>query len=222
VFTGGLMGARRASLLPGGEVFAARRSASRRNMKISESMGRAPLGYARMLRRHARSGPKGGPAEELAVTRRGFPTGSTGLGEVGASPSVDKVRPPGTVNHDKCQSCPPAKRRPDAYRGPRVTLGDVRAHGVRRLLIYCSEGLYCHHSGTVDADRWPDETAVRDLSPKAVCTKSGSLALTCDRTGMSEQGGKAWSASNGDTPTVRSADFSPLEDAASIGVLVAK
>jgi hypothetical protein len=53
---------------------------------------------------------------------------------------------------------------------PPVTVGHMHAHGVRRLLIYCSTGL-CHHSATVDADRWPDDTAVRDLCPKAVCTR---------------------------------------------------
>jgi hypothetical protein len=69
----------------------------------------------------------------------------------------------------------PAKRRPDAYRGSPVTLGHMRAHGCRRLLIYCSAGLHCHHSATVDGDRWPDETAVRDLCPKAVCTRCGII-----------------------------------------------
>jgi hypothetical protein len=70
---------------------------------------------------------------------------------------------------------PPAKRRPVGYRGPPVTLGHIRSHGVRRLLISCSEGLYCHHSATVDADRWPDDTALNDLCPKAVCTKCGMI-----------------------------------------------
>jgi hypothetical protein len=65
--------------------------------------------------------------------------------------------------------------RPDAYRGPLVTLGDTLSHGVRRLLIYCSAGLYCHHSATVDADSWPDDTAIRDLCPKAVCTNCGII-----------------------------------------------
>jgi hypothetical protein len=77
------------------------------------------------------------------------------------------------MRHRDPHDDPPAKRRPDAYRGPPVTLGDIRAHGVRRLLIYCSRGLYCHHSATVDADRWPDDTALGDLCPKAVCTKCG-------------------------------------------------
>jgi hypothetical protein len=68
---------------------------------------------------------------------------------------------------------PPAKRCAEPYRGAPVTLGHMRAQGVPRLLIYCSGGLYCHHSATVGADRWPDETAVRDLCPKAVCTRCG-------------------------------------------------
>jgi hypothetical protein len=46
----------------------------------------------------------------------------------------------------------PAKRRPQPYRGPPVTLGHIRSHGVRHLLIYCSTGR-CHHSAVVDADR---------------------------------------------------------------------
>ena len=35
-----------------------------------------------------------------------------------------------------------------AFHGPPVTLGHMRAHGVRRLLIYCCTGL-CHHSATI-------------------------------------------------------------------------
>jgi hypothetical protein len=68
---------------------------------------------------------------------------------------------------------PPAKRRTEPYRGQPVTLGHM--YGCRRLLIYCSNGLYSHHSATVDADRWPDDTAVRDLCPKAVCTRCGII-----------------------------------------------
>jgi hypothetical protein len=40
---------------------------------------------------------------------------------------------------------PPAKRRPRQYQGPPVTLGHIRSHGARLLLIYCSTGL-CRHS----------------------------------------------------------------------------
>jgi hypothetical protein len=37
---------------------------------------------------------------------------------------------------------PPAKRRSVPNRGQPVTLGHMRAHGCRRLLIYCSTGLW--------------------------------------------------------------------------------
>jgi hypothetical protein len=69
---------------------------------------------------------------------------------------------------------PLARRRNQPYRGPPVTLGHIRSHGVRRLLIYCSTGL-CHHSAIVDADRWPDETVLLDLDRRAVCTKCGMI-----------------------------------------------
>jgi hypothetical protein len=78
------------------------------------------------------------------------------------------------MRHLDPHDAPRAKQRPEPYRGQPVTLGHMRAHGVRRLLIYCSTGL-CHHSATIEADRWPDDTAVRDLCPKAVCTKCGMI-----------------------------------------------
>jgi hypothetical protein len=70
----------------------------------------------------------------------------------------------------------PPRRRPQRYQGPPVTLGHIRSHGVRRLLIYCSTG-FCHHSAAVDADRWPDDTVLLDLDLdlKAVCTKCGMI-----------------------------------------------
>lgn len=64
----------------------------------------------------------------------------------------------------------PPRRRREPYRGPPVTFGHIRSHGVRRLLIYCSTG-HCHHSAFVDADRRPDDTVLLDLDKKAVCTK---------------------------------------------------
>ncbi len=88
------------------------------------------------------------------------------------------------------------KRRNESYRGPPVTLGHIRSHGVRRLLIYCSIGL-CHHSATVDADRWPDDTAIRDLCPKAVCTKCGMIGADVrpnwlKRAGRESLTGRQW------------------------------
>jgi hypothetical protein len=42
----------------------------------------------------------------------------------------------------------PLRRRRESYQGPPVTLGHIRSHGVRGLLIYCSTGL-CHHSARI-------------------------------------------------------------------------
>jgi len=77
--------------------------------------------------------------------------------------------------HHDPRDDPPRKRRPEQYRGLPVTLGHIRSHGVRRLLIYCSVGLYCHHSAIVDADRWPNDTVLLDLDRNPVCTKCGMI-----------------------------------------------
>jgi hypothetical protein len=50
-----------------------------------------------------------------------------------------------------------------------------RSHGVRRLLIYSTQGLYCHHSAIIEADRWPDDTVLRARDRRAVCTKCGVI-----------------------------------------------
>jgi hypothetical protein len=41
------------------------------------------------------------------------------------------------MRHRHHHDDPPAKRRPQPYQGPPVTLGHIRSHGVRRLLFYC-------------------------------------------------------------------------------------
>jgi hypothetical protein len=53
-----------------------------------------------------------------------------------------------------------------------VTLGHIRSYACRDLLIYCGS-INCSHSATMNADRMPDETAVRALGPKMVCTRCG-------------------------------------------------
>jgi hypothetical protein len=55
-----------------------------------------------------------------------------------------------------------------------VTLGHTRGHGCRDLLVYCASG-WCHHSATVNADWLPDETPVRSLCPRMVCTGCGMI-----------------------------------------------
>jgi hypothetical protein len=55
---------------------------------------------------------------------------------------------------------------------PPVTLGQIRGHGCRNLLVYC-DSLWCNHSAVVNADALPDEIPVRSLCPRMVCTACG-------------------------------------------------
>src|SRR6202048_1096320 len=55
-----------------------------------------------------------------------------------------------------------------------VTMGHIRGHGCRDLLVYCNSGR-CHHSATMNADWLSDETPVRSLCRRMVCTKCGMI-----------------------------------------------
>ena len=57
---------------------------------------------------------------------------------------------------------------------PPVTLGQIRGHGCRNLLVYC-ESLWCNHSAVMNADGLPDEIPVRSLCPRMVCTACGLI-----------------------------------------------
>jgi hypothetical protein len=46
----------------------------------------------------------------------------------------------------------------------------------RDLLVYCSSGR-CHHSATLNADWLLDETPVRSLCPRTVCTRCGLIGV---------------------------------------------
>jgi hypothetical protein len=67
-------------------------------------------------------------------------------------------------------------------------MGHIRSHGVRNLLIYCSQGgLYCYHSAIINADRLPDETVLLDLKRRTVCTKCGMIGTGDVRPNWSER-----------------------------------
>jgi hypothetical protein len=65
---------------------------------------------------------------------------------------------------------------------PPVTLGQIRGHGCRNLLVYC-ESLWCNHGAVMNADALPDEMPVRSLCPRMVCTACGLIGADCGRTG---------------------------------------
>jgi hypothetical protein len=53
-----------------------------------------------------------------------------------------------------------------------VTMGHIRGHGCRD--VYCNSGRR-HHSATMNADWLSDETPVRSLCGRMVCTKCGMI-----------------------------------------------
>jgi hypothetical protein len=55
-----------------------------------------------------------------------------------------------------------------------VTLGHIRSHGCRDLLVYCSS-INCNHGVTINADHMPDDTAIRSLGSRMVCTRCGHV-----------------------------------------------
>ena len=57
-------------------------------------------------------------------------------------------------------------------RQQKITLGEMRASGVRGLLIYCSDHK-CSHSTSMSADRWPDDVRLSDIEPLFTCQVCG-------------------------------------------------
>lgn len=55
--------------------------------------------------------------------------------------------------------------------GP-MTSGNMRANGVRSLLVYC---LACHRETVLNAEAYPDDVPVPAFSPRMVCTKCGKV-----------------------------------------------
>jgi hypothetical protein len=49
---------------------------------------------------------------------------------------------------------------------------EMRASGVRGLLIYCSDHK-CSHSTTMSADRWSDDVRLSDIEPLFTCQACG-------------------------------------------------
>jgi hypothetical protein len=73
---------------------------------------------------------------------------------------------------------------------PTVTLANMRSHGCRDLLVYCTSP-WCDHSATLNADWLPDDTALLDLGHRMVCSRSGLIGADTrpNWTAMSGSGG---------------------------------
>ena len=54
----------------------------------------------------------------------------------------------------------------------KITFGEMRASGIRDLLIYCSD-YKCSHSVAISADQWGDDVRLSDLEPVFSCKVCG-------------------------------------------------
>jgi hypothetical protein len=53
-----------------------------------------------------------------------------------------------------------------------ITLGHMRSHGCRDLLVYCAS-IHCNHSSVMNADHLPDDLPIGSLCPRMVCARCG-------------------------------------------------
>jgi hypothetical protein len=57
-------------------------------------------------------------------------------------------------------------------RPTKITLADMRASGVRGLMIHCND-YRCSHSIAISSDPWPDHVRLSDLEPRFACQACG-------------------------------------------------
>ena len=50
----------------------------------------------------------------------------------------------------------------------KITFGELRASGVRNVLVYCRDH-HCSHHVEINADRWPDDVRLSDIEPLFTC-----------------------------------------------------
>jgi hypothetical protein len=77
--------------------------------------------------------------------------------------------------------CPHAQNR---YRGPPMTLANMRANGVRSLSVTCE---VCHLEALMNVDAFSDAVPVPAFGPRMVCTSCGLSVQTHGRIGSSDR-----------------------------------
>jgi hypothetical protein len=61
---------------------------------------------------------------------------------------------------------------PEVTRQRKITFGEMRAGGVRGVLVYCADHK-CSHSIEMHAGQWTDDVRVSDIEDRFVCTACG-------------------------------------------------
>jgi hypothetical protein len=54
----------------------------------------------------------------------------------------------------------------------KITFAEMRAAGVRGLLVYCSD-YRCSNWKAISGDRWPGDVRLSDLEPRFICEDCG-------------------------------------------------
>lgn len=57
-------------------------------------------------------------------------------------------------------------------RDQKITFGEMRASGVRRVEISCGD-YKCAHTVSMNADQWADQVRLSDIEPRFVCKVCG-------------------------------------------------
>jgi len=73
---------------------------------------------------------------------------------------------------DNLLSAPRRALMPAMKRPQKITFGEMRESGVRRVLIFCSD-YKCSHSMVMDADMWADTLRLSDIEDGFVCKACG-------------------------------------------------
>ena len=63
----------------------------------------------------------------------------------------------------------------------KITFGEMRASGVRDVLVYCRDH-HCSHHIRISADFWPDHLRLSDIEDRFVCRVCGKGVRTSGRT----------------------------------------
>jgi hypothetical protein len=61
---------------------------------------------------------------------------------------------------------------PELTRPTKITFAEMRASGVRGVLLYCSD-YRCSHGIAISADRWPDDVRLSDIEGRCICDACG-------------------------------------------------
>jgi hypothetical protein len=90
------------------------------------------------------------------------------------TPSRSRRAPAGTCRGTAgANILPSMSTRPRSQAGPPMTLGNMRANGVRSLDVSCWQ---CHHHrATLSAEPWPDEVPIPAFRLRMVCTQCGII-----------------------------------------------